>query len=189
MSENVLSELQYQKSHRVTERGQFKKHFVLPDFQTIHRGYVKEEGSTVKADEQVLVLETERFSIPELLFTPLDVEMHQMGMVEAVNSSLDKLHEKESAIVCRSILLTGGNAKFPNLLERFRQDLQPYLASHMNCEVTLASDPVLDAWFGASDFACTVSSNRDLFARSFVTKTEYEENGHYYCNEKFYDAW
>lgn len=147
ISDNVPAELKFQKSHGTVERQQFKKFFVLPDFQSIHRGYVKEDGH-LRADEQVLVMETERFSVPEVLFSPQDVEMNQKGIVEAVYDCIERLDEREAAIVSDRLLLTGGNVQFPNFLERFRGDLKPGLPDYTNPQVYIAEDPVHDAWLG-----------------------------------------
>ena len=105
------------------------------------------------------------------------------------SASLEKLHIREAGVVCECVVLTGGNTKFPNLLERFRSDLQPYLPSYSACHVSLASDPVLDAWTGASRFALAATENPDLYSQSYATKAEYEEYGHYYCNEKLNKSW
>ena len=41
--------------------------FVLPDFQKIMKGYIKSPDSLTLENEQILTLETERFSVPEVL--------------------------------------------------------------------------------------------------------------------------
>lgn len=49
--------------------------YVLPDYSNSKEGYILREGQTIKEDQQVLVLGNERFTVPELLFTPSDVGM------------------------------------------------------------------------------------------------------------------
>ena len=44
-----------------------KRMFVLPDFQKIMKGYIKSPDSLTLENEQILTLETERFSVPEVL--------------------------------------------------------------------------------------------------------------------------
>ncbi len=70
-----------------------RKFFVMPDFHRIMKGYVKEEGEAFAPDEQVLTMESERFTVPEVLFRPTDVGMNQAGIIEAVGQSLNCLHE------------------------------------------------------------------------------------------------
>lgn len=52
-----------------------KKYFVLPDFQKVNRGFVKPDDEPLRPQdgEQVLTMESERFSVPELLFSPSDI--------------------------------------------------------------------------------------------------------------------
>jgi actin-related protein 6 len=68
-----------------------RKFFVMPDFQTINRGYVKPEGEAFKQGEQLLMLESERFAVPEVLFHPSDIGMEQAGVVEAASQCLSGL--------------------------------------------------------------------------------------------------
>ncbi|UYV77131.1 ACTR6 [Cordylochernes scorpioides] len=59
--------------------------YVLPDYTVIKRGYVKEEsGKPAAENEQVIRMNNERFTVPELLFHPSDVGLRQMGISEAV---------------------------------------------------------------------------------------------------------
>ena len=60
--------------------GKMKKGFVLPDFQNIMSGYVKDDDAADQSSEQLLSMETERFSVPEVLFHPSDVQMNQAGI-------------------------------------------------------------------------------------------------------------
>ncbi len=73
--------------------GKLRKSFVLPNFQTIVRGYVKPDDEPMVADEQLLVMETERFSVPELLFYPSDIGLAQAGLPETTAQSLLSLPE------------------------------------------------------------------------------------------------
>lgn len=84
-----------------------RKFFVMPDFHRIMKGYVKQEGEAFAPDEQVtiipscyspphvqvLTMESERFSIPEVLFRPTDIGMNQAGIVETIGQVVNSLHE------------------------------------------------------------------------------------------------
>jgi hypothetical protein len=43
-----------------------RRFFVLPDYQKVMRGFVKGEDAPADADEQLLAMEAERFSVPEV---------------------------------------------------------------------------------------------------------------------------
>lgn len=66
--------------------------YVLPDYTHIKRGYVKTTDET-SGSEQLIRMNNERFSVPEILFRPSDVGIHQMGVAEAVSHVVSKLPE------------------------------------------------------------------------------------------------
>lgn len=94
-------------------------------------------GGDVAAEKralQHLVFKHEAFLIPELLFHPVDVGIQQMGVVEATTRGTrlrGLLHEAptlHSALV-RRVVAFGGTAKFPQLRERLRSELQKELVA------------------------------------------------------------
>ena len=88
-----------------------KKLFVLPDFQTINRGFAKHDNDAQEPNEQVLTMETERFCVPELLFHPSDIGIDQAGIAEATWQGLQSLGTVDQALAVSSVVLTGGNAR------------------------------------------------------------------------------
>jgi actin-related protein 6 len=65
----------------------------LPDL--IRLGFVKEDDAMEEIGEQILSMETERFTVPEVLFHPSDIGMNQAGITEATWQSLSELSEIE----------------------------------------------------------------------------------------------
>jgi actin-related protein 6 len=128
--------------------GKLKKSFVLPDFHHFMKGYVKPDNEPTVKEEQLLVMETERFAVPELLFSPIDIGLNQAGIPEATWQSLSSLkdvslrlyvflsfiiyyflvlQELEIFMATSKLILAGGNTKFPNFKSRFETDFQPIL--------------------------------------------------------------
>lgn len=70
-----------------------KKNYVLPDFSTVYKGYVKGDDELPTQNEQILTMETERIAVSELLFTPSDIGLNQGGIVETCGHSLSCLSE------------------------------------------------------------------------------------------------
>ena len=97
ISDDVCFELRSSKKQRRQALDPFggllKKSFVLPDFSSIMRGFVKPDGEPEQTAEQLLVMETERFSVPEILFNPSDVGIDQAGVAEATWQSLQSLSQ------------------------------------------------------------------------------------------------
>ena len=59
--------------------------YVLPDFTTLRRGYMKsQEDSTGRPQvegEQIIRMNNERFTVPEILFNPSDIGIQQVSQV------------------------------------------------------------------------------------------------------------
>ena len=73
--------------------------YVLPDYANIRKGYAKcQEDSTGKPvdSEQIISLNNERFTIPELLFHPSDIGLKEMGLSEAIVDSIQSCYHGKS---------------------------------------------------------------------------------------------
>lgn len=100
VSMDFLHDLKYSKIGGKVDRnslvkdsknGKLKKLFVLPDFKNVNRGYALQDDVNPSLEEQVLTMESERFSVPEVLFNPGDIGIDQAGVVEATWQSLQQL--------------------------------------------------------------------------------------------------
>ena len=165
-----------------------KKSFVLPDFQKLMRGFVKDDDAMDEPGEQFLTMETERFSVPEVLFHPSDIGMNQAGVSEATWQSLSELSELEIGLCAANIVLTGGNARMPQFSDRFHSDVRTLVPDIFEMHTHLPDEPQDFAWNGASRFLQNERTAGTL-ARHMVTRAEYLEHGHEYTNEKFFRGW
>ena len=68
-------------------------------------------------EEQVLLVSVERFTVPEVLFRPQDAGMQSqiVGLAVAVMQAVEACPEPYHPALYRSIFITGGVAKIPNL--------------------------------------------------------------------------
>ncbi|KAJ8032214.1 Actin-related protein 6 [Holothuria leucospilota] len=159
--------------------------YVLPDFQQIRRGYVKDESSASSANEQCVSLQiirmnNERFSVPELLFNPSDVSIQEMGIPEAIVHCIGLVEEEMRPHLYKNILLTGGNSLFPGFKERVERDVRAMAPLNYDVRVTLPEKPITYSWQGGKLFSAA-----ENFKELCVTKKEYEEYGQSICLEKF----
>lgn len=157
------------------------KDYVLPDYTSIRRGYLRD---IVKPDEdleqQTLRLNNERFSIPELLFHPSDVGIPQMGIPEAIMHSINACPEENMESLLENIILYGGNALFPGFRDRVYNDVRSLALDHFDVNVTMADNPVTYAWEGGKKIF------RDPeFYSLCMTREEYEEEGKSLAFERF----
>ncbi|KRZ49616.1 Actin-related protein 6 [Trichinella nativa] len=148
------------------------------------RGYMRERNALPEknSDEQFLRLGVERFSVPELLFSPSDVGIQEMGLAEALAYSiLQRCPETIQPYLLNNILLTGGNCLFKGIQKRLWSDLRSLVPEEFDIRVKLADDPVCNAWQGARLF-----TTGKMFQQSVVTKKQYDEVGVTLCNDKLH---
>ncbi|KAE8682073.1 Actin-related protein 5 [Hibiscus syriacus] len=128
-----------------------------------------------KEDFQV-VLGVERFRCPEILFHPILVGIDQAGVDEMVGVSIRRLSTKNEALEDRltsSIFMTGGCSLFPGINERLEAGIRMLRPCGSPIKVERASDPVLDAWRGASVYAANLQFQQQAFSRAdFYEKGE-----------------
>ncbi|XP_049579355.1 actin-related protein 6 isoform X1 [Syngnathus scovelli] len=159
--------------------------YVLPDFSGIKKGFCKPAEQVVqsgkyKTGEQILRLANERFAVPEILFHPSDVGIQEMGIPEAIVDSVRSLSQDMQPHMYGNIILTGGNVLFPGFRERLEAELRALVPAHVPVKVTLPDNPITYAWEGGKLLA-----NDPDYEEMVVTRDDYEENGHFVCEEKF----
>ena len=45
----------------------------MPEYKTVKKGFVKTPESVLEEDQQVIRLTSERFTVPEVIFSPSDI--------------------------------------------------------------------------------------------------------------------
>lgn len=117
------------------------REYVLPDFTTIRRGYMREpvaKRSDADDDQQILKLNNERFSIPELLFHPSDVGIQQMGVAEAIIDACKACPDKTMGHLLPNIVVAGGCAAFPGMAKRLQNEVRSLAPEHVEVSVTIS---------------------------------------------------
>lgn len=78
VSDNFYQDMEITKKRN--SENSIIREYVLPDFTTIKRGYVRVPDKENKNDDyQILKLNNERFAIPELFFHPSDIGISQVS--------------------------------------------------------------------------------------------------------------
>lgn len=120
-----------------------------------------------------LVLGTERYRAPEVLFQPSAMlGLDQAGIVETIDRVLQQLSPDEQNKVAERIFVTGGPATLPGLKERLEREIRALRPFGIGFNVIMAKDAALDAWNGAR----MVALNESLKSIA-VTKKDYDELG------------
>jgi len=151
------------------------REYVLPDYSSIRKGFVRpleDTGTKPSNNEQLLRMNSERFTIPELLFHPSDVGILQMGISEAIISVIHSFPETLHAHFYKSIILSGGNAKIPGFADRIKHDVRKEASLYYELSVHCDEDPSTYAWQGGNKFVFDPE-----FSKFLVTKQQYNEYG------------
>jgi actin-related protein len=110
-----------------------------------------------EAEQQVLNVSVERFTLPEALFRPSDLgfPVEYAGLPEAIVQSIQACPAEAHPALFRSVWLTGGLANLPNLAERLERELRSLAPTDMDVCVAKATTALNQAWRGASDLSRT----------------------------------
>lgn len=120
-----------------------------------------------KEDFQI-ELGVERFRCPEILFQPNLIGIDQAGLDEMTGVSIRRLPTESLALEERltsSILMMGGSCLFPGMSERLEAGIRMIRPCGSRIKVVKATDPVLDAWRGASAYAAGSRFKEQTFSR------------------------
>jgi len=143
--------------------------------------------------DQILVMNNERFAVPELLFRPDDIGLDQAGLAATIAHSISQLPIDLQGMFWSNIGLIGGNAKFPGFRQRLLVELQTL--APVECEVVIyeCKDPITEAYQSAHTFVTqssasgSSSAGGEGFAQRAVTRSEYMESGNSASRRKFKD--
>ncbi|RPB23502.1 Actin/actin-like protein [Terfezia boudieri ATCC MYA-4762] len=160
--------------------------YVLPDYNEGKAGYARAHAPrqgklAMGPDEQHMTLGNERFTVPELLFTPSDVGMKQAGIPEVVMQSLEKVPEQFRDLLLANVVIVGGNINIPGFLERFEMELRILAPAETVVRVIKPDYPTKYTWQGGVNLALNQSA---LTARA-ITRAEYLEHGSSWVAKKF----
>ncbi|SCU87274.1 LAFA_0E05754g1_1 [Lachancea sp. 'fantastica'] len=163
------------------------KEYVLPDFNTSFKGYLRKPGQKLPEDSQTIVLEDELFSIPETFLHPEIASLLSPGIIETILESVSMLPEALRPLMVGNITVTGGNFNIPNFASRLATELQRQCPTDWSCRVFVPrGNNATFGWQCMKQFSGTQS-----YLDSRVTRDEYYEHGVEWCTAKRfgYQAW
>lgn len=131
------------------------------------------------AEYHQLHLGSERIRVPEVMFQPSLIGEEQSGIAETIQYVLDRYTKQQQDELVQNVFLTGGNILYPGMKTRMERELLAMRPFRSSFQVALASNPVLDAWFGARDWAIEHIDQ----AEGWITLADYEEKGGEYLSE------
>ncbi|CAF3793038.1 unnamed protein product [Rotaria magnacalcarata] len=170
--------------------------YILPDYNETKQGCFQTASASTSniynADgskknstkqQQIVRMNVERFTIPEILFRPSTIGIDQAGIAESIYNSVEELPEHIRPSMYNNILLTGGNCLFPNFKKRLENELRSMINDDYPLRITLPENPITHAL----DAGVKLTNSSD-YANYCVTKREYDEHGESICHRKFTDS-
>lgn len=132
-----------------------------------------QQPRVLTAEDYRITMGVERFRCPEVLFQPHMLGIDQAGLDEMVGISVRRLPSHSANVVMNgTILVTGGNSLLPGLDSRLQAEIQKMRPLGSTLRLVKASDPLLDAWHGASHYAAS-----PLFPKFSFTREDFMEKG------------
>ena len=131
--------------------------YELPDYSTVPM--VEHRMNDLLDDDDhrhVLTLESERFAVPEILFSPRDIGLQQAGVADlAVDAILSGCPPELHQALSSNVVICGGGAKLPGLEARLYSDLRTHIPGHLTVDVRTLQEPAFAAFRGAALVALT----------------------------------
>ena len=170
--------------------------YILPDGIHLLRGFSRPHGTSLEAlkkrkqaslsidsDAEVsMTLSNERFSVPEILFSPGDVGSKQPGLPDIIMQSLAVLPPLVQATMLSNVLVVGGNANILGLVERLEAELRMRVKTEWGVRVRKMEDPDTSTWLGGARLA---SMWPEVVREYGVTRGEYWEHGSAWVARRF----
>ena len=124
-------------------------------------------------EEQVLRVSVERFTVPEVLFRPVDAGLQSdlVGLSHAIVQSVEACPEPYRPALYQSVYLVGGLALLPNLIERLRGELRSLVPDEYDIDIFTGDSPIDRAWMGAKSIF-----EKEHYAKSTVSRQEWENS-------------
>lgn len=125
-------------------------------------------------DRQEVVIGTERFRCPEIMFRPSLIGSEIVGIHEQCFQAIMKSDSDIRKDLYSNIILAGGNTMFEMFPERLCKEIQKLSPSTTSSSVKVIALPERNysAWIGAS-----ILSSLGNFQIMWITKSEYDEAG------------
>ncbi|KAK4526019.1 hypothetical protein GAYE_SCF19G3930 [Galdieria yellowstonensis] len=150
--------------------------YVALDFDAEMATADKEPSKVEKAyelpDGQQLVVGSERFRCPEVLFQPSWIGMDSEGIHAVTYESIMDCDVDMRRELYGNIVLSGGTTMFPGMSERIQKELQTIAPPSMKVKISAPPERKYSVWIGGS-----ILSSLSTFQQMWITREEYEETG------------
>ncbi|EGR32566.1 hypothetical protein IMG5_077470 [Ichthyophthirius multifiliis] len=158
----------------------FQKFFILPDYDTGKQGYVIENYDN-QSNQEVLALDKERFTIPELLFYPSDIGLNQNGISQGIFNVVKELNIDLREYFLENIILTGGSSNFQGLSERLQNEIIQNTPEYLQNKLIHIKEQY------PSFKGCQILAQSENFQNIVMNRNDYKEYGFEKLNSVYFN--
>jgi actin-related protein len=130
------------------------------------------EKSYELPDGNVIVIGSERFRCPEVLFQPSLIGKEASGIHDCTFQTIMKCDVDIRKDLYANIVLSGGTTMFPGIAERMTKELTALAPSTMKIKVVAPPERKYSVWIGGS-----ILASLSTFQQMWISKAEYDESG------------
>jgi actin beta/gamma 1 len=130
------------------------------------------EKSYELPDGNVIVIGSERFRCPEVLFQPNLIGKESSGVHDCSFQTIMKCDVDIRRDLYANIVLSGGTTMFTGIAERMTKELTALAPSTMKVKVVAPPERKYSVWIGGS-----ILSSLSTFQQMWISKAEYDESG------------
>lgn len=123
-------------------------------------------------DGQVIVIGSERFRCPEVLFQPALLGKETPGIHENLHKTIMNCDIDLRKDLFNNIVLSGGSTMFPGINERITHEVEKLVADSIPVRIISPPERKYSVWIGGS-----ILGSLNTFQDKWITKYEYDEFG------------
>ena len=128
--------------------------------------YTLPDGSTLEIGQP-------RFRAPEVLFKPDLIGEEYEGLHECLVFSIQKSDMDLRKVLFQNIVLSGGSTLFKGFGDRLLAEVKKLAPKDIKIRISAPQERLYSTWIGGS-----ILASLDTFKKMWVSKREYEEEGH-----------
>jgi actin beta/gamma 1 len=130
------------------------------------------EKSYELPDGNVIVIGSERFRCPEVLFQPNMIGKEAAGIHDCTFQTIMKCDVDIRRDLYANIVMSGGTTMYPGIAERMTKELTALAPSTMKIKVVAPPERKYSVWIGGS-----ILASLSTFQQMWISKAEYDESG------------
>jgi len=132
-----------------------------------------ERLSYLLPDGSTLEIGPARFRAPEVLFRPDLIGEEYEGLHECLVYSIQKSDMDLRKVLFQNIVLSGGSTLFKGFGDRLLSEVKKLAPKDIKIRISAPQERLYSTWIGGS-----ILASLDTFKKMWVSKREYDEDGH-----------